>query len=555
MLSDIEIAQNAKMKDITEIAQNLGILPSELEPYGHYKAKINDSVFDRLHEKKDGKLVLVTAVNPTPAGEGKTTVSIGLGEAMNKIGKKAIVALREPSLGPVFGIKGGAAGGGYSQVVPMEDINLHFTGDMHAITSANNLMCAMLDNSLQQGNELNIDPRRIQVKRCLDMNDRALRNIVISLGGKLNGVPREDHFCITVASEVMAVLCLSSDIFDLKKRLGNILVAYTYDGQPVYCRDIKADGAMTVLLKEAIKPNLVQTLENTPAIMHGGPFANIAHGCNSVRATKTALKLADYAVTEAGFGSDVGAEKFLDIKCRFASIKPSCIVLVSTVRSMKYNGGVAKENLKEENLDALKKGSENLGAHIDNLKKYGVPVVVAINHFYADTQAEIDYIEQYCKDRGADFAVTKCFAEGGAGSIELAEKVVEACEKENNFHYLYDIDMPLYDKIETIAREIYGADGVDYTKEARASLDEFIKLGADKMPVCMAKTQYSLSDNPKLLGRPHGFRITVSSASLSNGAGFVVCQTGSVMTMPGLSKSPAAYRIDIDENGNTVGLF
>lgn len=555
MLSDIEIAQNARMKDITEIAQNLGILPSELEPYGHYKAKINDSVFDRLHEKKDGKLVLVTAVNPTPAGEGKTTVSIGLGEAMNKIGKKAIVALREPSLGPVFGIKGGAAGGGYSQVVPMEDINLHFTGDMHAITSANNLMCAMLDNSLQQGNELNIDPRRIQVKRCLDMNDRALRNIIISLGGKLNGVPREDHFCITVASEVMAVLCLSSDIFDLKKRLGNILVAYTYDGQPVYCRDIKADGAMTVLLKEAIKPNLVQTLENTPAIMHGGPFANIAHGCNSVRATKTALKLADYAVTEAGFGSDLGAEKFLDIKCRFASVKPSCIVLVSTVRSMKYNGGVAKENLKEENLDALKKGSENLGAHIDNLKKYGVPVVVAINHFYADTQAEIDYIEQYCKDRGADFAVTKCFAEGGAGSIELAEKVVEACEKENNFHYLYDIDMPLYDKIETIAREIYGADGVDYTKEARASLDEFIKLGADKMPICMAKTQYSLSDNPKLLGRPHGFRITVSSASLSNGAGFVVCQTGSVMTMPGLSKSPAAYRIDIDENGNTVGLF
>ena len=555
MLSDIEIAQNAKMKDITEIAQNLGILPSELEPYGHYKAKINDSVFDRLHEKKDGKLVLVTAVNPTPAGEGKTTVSIGLGEAMNKIGKNAIVALREPSLGPVFGIKGGAAGGGYSQVVPMEDINLHFTGDMHAITSANNLMCAMLDNSLQQGNELNIDPRRIQVKRCLDMNDRALRNIVISLGGKLNGVPREDHFCITVASEVMAVLCLSSDIFDLKKRLGNILVAYTYDGQPVYCRDIKADGAMTVLLKEAIKPNLVQTLENTPAIMHGGPFANIAHGCNSVRATKTALKLADYAVTEAGFGSDLGAEKFLDIKCRFASIKPSCIVLVSTVRSMKYNGGVAKEDLKEENLDALKKGSENLGAHIDNLKKYGVPVVVAINHFYADTQAEIDYIEQYCKDRGADFAVTKCFAEGGAGSIELAEKVVEACEKENNFHYLYDLDMPLYDNIETIAREIYGADGVDYTKEAKASLDEFIKLGADKMPVCMAKTQYSLSDNPKLLGRPHGFRITVSSASHSNGAGFVVCQTGSVMTMPGLSKSPAAYRIDIDENGNTVGLF
>ena len=474
---------------------------------------------------------------------------------MNKIGKKAVVALREPSLGPVFGIKGGAAGGGYSQVVPMEDINLHFTGDMHAITSANNLMCAMLDNSIQQGNELNIDSRRIQVKRCLDMNDRALRNIISSLGGTLNGVPREDHFCITVASEVMAVLCLSKDLFDLKERLGNILVAYTYDGQPVYCKDIKANGAMTVLLKEAIKPNLVQTLENTPAIMHGGPFANIAHGCNSVRATKAALKLADYAITEAGFGSDLGAEKFLDIKCRFAQLAPSCIVLVSTVRSMKYNGGVAKDELKQENLEALKKGSANLGAHIDNLKKFGVPVVVAINHFYADTQAEIDYIEQYCKDRGADFAVTKCFAEGGSGSIELAEKVVEACEKPNNFHCLYDIDMPLYDKIETVAREIYGADGVDYTKQAKASLDEFIKLGADKMPVCMAKTQYSLSDNPKLLGRPQGFRITVSSASLSNGAGFVVCQTGSIMTMPGLSKSPAAYRIDIDENGNTVGLF
>ncbi len=555
MLSDIEIAQNAQMKDITEIASQLGISASELEPYGHYKAKISDSVMSRLEDKSDGKLVLVTAVNPTPAGEGKTTVSIGLGEAMNKIGKKAVVALREPSLGPVFGIKGGAAGGGYSQVVPMEDINLHFTGDMHAITSANNLMCAMLDNSIQQGNELNIDSRRIQVKRCLDMNDRALRNIISSLGGTLNGVPREDHFCITVASEVMAVLCLSKDLFDLKERLGNILVAYTYDGQPVYCKDIKANGAMTVLLKEAIKPNLVQTLENTPAIMHGGPFANIAHGCNSVRATKAALKLADYAITEAGFGSDLGAEKFLDIKCRFAQLVPSCIVLVSTVRSMKYNGGVAKDELKQENLEALKKGSANLGAHIDNLKKFGVPVVVAINHFYADTQAEIDYIEQYCKDRGADFAVTKCFAEGGSGSIELAEKVVEACEKPNNFHCLYDIDMPLYDKIETVAREIYGADGVDYTKQAKASLDEFIKLGADKMPVCMAKTQYSLSDNPKLLGRPHGFRITVSSASLSNGAGFVVCQTGSIMTMPGLSKSPAAYRIDIDENGNTVGLF
>lgn len=555
MLTDIEIAQNAKMKDINEIAASLGISSDEIDPYGHYQAKISDSVMERLKDKKDGKLVLVTAVNPTPAGEGKTTVSIGLGESMHHIGKNAVIALREPSLGPVFGIKGGAAGGGYSQVVPMEDINLHFTGDMHAITSANNLMCAMLDNSIQQGNELNIDPRRIQVKRCLDMNDRALRNIINSLGGKLNGIPREDHFCITVASEVMAILCLASDLFDLRERLGKILVAYTYDGQPVYCKDIKANGAMTVLLKEAIKPNLVQTLENTPAIMHGGPFANIAHGCNSVRATKTALKLADYTITEAGFGSDLGAEKFLDIKCRFAGLTPSCIVLVSTVRSMKYNGGVAKDDLKEENLEALKKGSVNLGAHIDNLKKFGVPVVVAINHFYADTQAEIDYIEQYCKEKGADFAVTKCFAEGGKGGIELAQKVVEACEKENNFHCLYDLDMPVYEKIETIAKEIYGADGVDFTKEARNAIDGFVKLGADKMPVCMAKTQYSLSDNPKLLGKPENFRITVSSATLSNGAGFIVCQTGSIMTMPGLSKSPAAYRIDIDENGDTVGLF
>lgn len=555
MLTDIEIAQNAKMKNIADIASELGISADEIEPYGHYKAKISDSVMKRLADKKNGKLVLVTAVNPTPAGEGKTTVSIGLGQSMNKIGKKAIVALREPSLGPVFGIKGGAAGGGYSQVVPMEDINLHFTGDMHAITSANNLMCAMLDNSIQQGNELNIDPRQIQVKRCLDMNDRALRNIICSLGGKLNGVPREDHFCITVASEVMAILCLASDIFDLRERLGNILVAYTYDGEPVYCRDIKANGSMTVLLKDAIKPNLIQTLENTPAIMHGGPFANIAHGCNSLRATKTALKLADYTITEAGFGSDLGAEKFLDIKCRFGGLKPDCIVLVSTVRSMKYNGGVAKEDLKEENLEALKKGSANLGAHIDNLHKFGVPVVVAINHFYADTQAEIDFIEDYCKSKGADFAVTKCFAEGGAGGTDLAEKVVSACEKGNDFKFLYDLDMPLYDKIEKIAKEIYGADGVDYTKQAKTALDGFIKLGADKMPVCMAKTQYSLSDNPKLLGKPEHFRITVSSASLSNGAGFVVCQTGNVMIMPGLSKSPAAYRIDIDENGNTVGLF
>lgn len=555
MLSDIEIAQNAQMKDITEIASSLGIDAKGIEPYGHYKAKISNETLEGLNNKEDGKLVLVTAVNPTPAGEGKTTVSIGLSQAINKLGKKAVAALREPSLGPVFGIKGGAAGGGYSQVVPMEDINLHFTGDMHAITSANNLMCAMLDNHIQQGNVLGIDQRRVLVKRCLDMNDRALRNIVCSLGGKLNGVPREDHFVITVASEVMAILCLANDIFDLKQRLGNILVAYTYDGKPVYCKDIKANGAMTVLLKDAIKPNLVQTLENTPAIMHGGPFANIAHGCNSVRATKAALKLADYCVTEAGFGSDLGAEKFFDIKCRFANLKPSCVVLVSTVRSMKYNGGVAKDELAKENLEALKKGSINLEAHIDNLQKFGVPVVVAINHFYADTDAEIEYIEKVCTAKGADFAVTKCFAEGGNGSIDLANKVLAACEKENNFHCLYDINMPTYEKIETIAREIYGADGVEYTKEAKKSIDEFIKLGCDNMPVCMAKTQYSLSDNPDLLGRPHGFKITISSASLSNGAGFLVCQTGNIMTMPGLSKSPAAYKIDIDENGNTVGLF
>ena len=543
------------MKNIEEIASALGIDRTEIEPYGHYKAKLSQSLIDRVESNPDGKLVLVTAVNPTPAGEGKTTVSIGLGDALNKIGKKAVIALREPSLGPVFGIKGGAAGGGYSQVVPMEDINLHFTGDMHAITSANNLMCAMLDNSIQQGNELNIDPRTVQIKRCLDMNDRALRNIICSLGGKLNGIPREDHFCITVASEVMAILCLAKDVFDLKERLGKILVAYTYDGQPVFCKDIKANGSMTVLLKDAIKPNLVQTLENTPAIMHGGPFANIAHGCNSVRATKTALKLADYAVTEAGFGSDLGAEKFFDIKCRYAGLKPSCVVLVSTVRSMKYNGGVKKENLKEENIEALEKGSANLGAHIDNLKKFGVPVVVAINHFYADTQAEIDFVEHFCIEKGAEFAVTKCFEQGGAGSVDLAEKVVSACEKENNFAQLYPLDMPVYDKIEKIAKEIYGADGVEYTKQAKKAIDGYIELGADKLPVCMAKTQYSLSDNPTLLGRPEHFTITVSSASLSNGAGFLVCQTGNVMTMPGLSKSPAAFNIDIDENGDTVGLF
>lgn len=555
MLTDIEIARQAKMKNIGEVASSLNISQDDLEFYGKYKAKLSDDLLKKTEKNKDGKLVLVTAVNPTPAGEGKTTVTIGLGDAMAKIGKKAVIALREPSLGPVFGIKGGAAGGGYSQVVPMEDINLHFTGDMHAITSANNLMCAILDNHIHQGNELGIDQRKVLVKRCLDMNDRALRNIVCSLGGPLNGIPREDHFIITVASEVMAILCLAEDLFDLKRRLGNIIVAYTYDGKPVYCKDIKANGAMTVLLKDALKPNLVQTLENNPAIMHGGPFANIAHGCNSVRATKTALKLGDYCITEAGFGSDLGAEKFMDIKCRFAGIAPSCIVLVSTVRSMKYNGGVAKQDLTKENLEALKKGSVNLGAHIENLKKFGVPVVVAINHFYADTDAEIDYILNYCKEKGATAAVTKCFAEGGEGSKELAELVVAACEKENDFKQLYPLDMPVYEKIETIAREIYGADGVEYSNEARKSLDAFIELGADKMPVCIAKTQYSLSDNPKLLGRPSGFKINITSVDLSNGAGFVVCRTGNVMTMPGLSKSPAAYNIDIDENGDTVGLF
>ncbi len=555
MLTDIEIARGAEMKKITDVASALGVEPDELELYGNYKAKLSDLLIKKLEEKKSGKLVLVTAVNPTPAGEGKTTVTIGLGDSMNRIGKKTVIALREPSLGPVFGIKGGAAGGGYSQVVPMEDINLHFTGDMHAITSANNLMCAVLDNHIQQGNELGIDSRRILVKRCLDMNDRALRNIVCGLGGAVNGVPREDHFIITVACEVMAILCLASDLFDLKKRLGNIIVAYTYDGKPVYCRDIKANGAMTVLLKDAIKPNLVQTLENNPAIMHGGPFANIAHGCNSVRATKAALELGDYCITEAGFGSDLGAEKFLDIKCRLAGLKPNCIVLVSTVRSMKYNGGVPKEELTKENLEALKNGSVNLGAHIDNLKKYGVPVVVAINHFYADSEAEIQFIKDFCAEKGVEAAVTKCFSEGGAGGCELAQKVVDACERTNDFKPIYPLDIPVCETIETIAKEIYGADGVEYSAAAKKSISEFEALGVDSMPVCIAKTQYSLSDNAKLLGRPRNFKLHIESVELSNGAGFIVCRTGSVMTMPGLSKSPAAYNIDIDENGNTVGLF
>ena len=555
MLTDIEIAQQAKLRLIKDVASDIDINEDELEFYGKYKAKLSDELSERVSKNKDGKLVLVTAINPTPAGEGKTTTSAGLGQAMAKIGKKAIIALREPSLGPVFGIKGGAAGGGYSQVLPMEDINLHFTGDMHAITSANNLLCAMLDNHMQQGNVLGIDPRRILFKRCLDMNDRALRNVVIGLGGKVNGVPREDGFIITVASEVMAILCLANDISDLKKRLGNILVAYTYDGNPVFCKDIKADGAMTALLKDALKPNLVQTLEGTPAIMHGGPFANIAHGCNSVRATKLALKLGDYCITEAGFGSDLGAEKFLDIKCRYAGIAPSCIVIVATCRALKYNGGVPKSEVSEPNLDALKNGIVNLGVHIDNMNKYGVPVVVAINRFYTDSEEELKYIEDYCHQRGAEFALSDVFCEGGNGGVDLAKKVVEACEKPSDFKLLYDNDLTIKEKMNRIATEIYGADKVNYTPQAEKALKDVVALGGDKLPVCVAKTQYSLSDNPALLGAPKGFDITVRDVRISNGAGFVVVYTGNIMTMPGLPKVPAANNIDVDENNVISGLF
>lgn len=554
MLSDIEIAQQAKLLPVKEIAENLDIKENELEPYGHYKAKLSSELMDRLKDKPDGKLILVTAINPTPAGEGKTTTTAGLGEAMAKIGKNAIIALREPSLGPVFGIKGGAAGGGYAQVLPMEDINLHFTGDMHAITAANNLCCAMLDNHMQQGNELSIDPRRILIKRCLDMNDRALRNVIVGLGGKVNGVPREDHFIITVASEVMAILCLADDIDDLKKRLGNILVAYNYSGEPVYARDLKADGAMTVLLKDAIKPNLVQTLEGTPAVMHGGPFANIAHGCNSVRATKLALKLADYCITEAGFGSDLGAEKFLDIKCRFAGLKPNAIVLVATARALKYNAGIDKTKCAETNLEALKKGIVNLGVHIENMRKYNVPVVVAINRFLTDSKEELEYIEEYCKEKGADFALSDVFANGGNGGVELAKKVVEAVEKPSDFMPIYSLDLTVEEKIEAIAKNIYGAKDVAYTTQALKALKEVKSLGADKLPVCIAKTQYSLSDNPALLGAPKDFTITVRNVSLSNGAGFVVVYTGDIMTMPGLPKVPAAEKVDII-NDKVVGLF
>ena len=555
MLSDIEIAQQAHPEPIQHIARKLGIDETYLEYYGKYKAKLSEELIREKMTGSDGKLILVTAINPTPAGEGKTTTSVGLGDALSKIGKKTVIALREPSLGPVFGVKGGAAGGGYAQVIPMEDINLHFTGDMHAITAANNLLCAMLDNHIQQGNALGIDVKRILIKRCLDMNDRELRNIIAGLGGRVNGVPREDGFIITVASEVMAILCLSADVTDLKERLGKILVAYTFDGTPVYAADLKANGAMAALLKDAIKPNLVQTLEGTPAIMHGGPFANIAHGCNSVRATKLGLKLADYCVTEAGFGSDLGAEKFFDIKCRKAGLKPSAVVLVATVRALKYNGGVPKAELGSENLAALEKGIVNLGVHISNMHKYGVPVVVAINRFGADTDAELSFIENYCRELGADFALSEVFAKGGEGGKALAEQVVAATEKPSDFHPLYALDLSVKEKIETIAREIYGADGVTYTTAAEKAIAEIEKLNVQGLPVCIAKTQYSLSDDPTMLGKPEHFNVTVRDARLSNGAGFVVVYTGDIMTMPGLPKVPAAEKIDVDADGRITGLF
>lgn len=556
MLSDIEIAQKAKCLPIKEIAKSLSIEEDDLELYGKYKAKLPLSLVDKYSDRPDGKLILVTAINPTPAGEGKTTVTVGLGEAMNKIGKNAVIALREPSMGPVFGIKGGAAGGGYAQVIPMEDINLHFTGDMHAITAANNLLCAIIDNHIQQGNELSIDPRRILFKRCLDMNDRALRNVIVGLGGKINGVPREDGFMITVASEVMAILCLASDIDDLKLRLGRILVAYTYDGKPVYAKDLLVVGAMAALLKDAIKPNLVQTLENTPALMHGGPFANIAHGCNSVTATKLGLKLADYCITEAGFGADLGAEKFLDIKCRYAGLKPSCIVIVATIRALKYNGGVAKSDLKYENVSALEKGIVNLQTHIENMKKYGVPVVVAINRFMTDTDEEIKFIEDFCEKQDVLVSLTEVFANGGNGGVDLAEKVVKTIEeKPSDFKPLYDAELPIKEKLDIIAREIYRADGVVYTKSAEKAIVEIEALGKDKLPVCVAKTQYSLSDDQTKLGKPENFTITVRDVRLSAGAGFIVALTGDIMTMPGLSKQPAAYSIDVDTDGNIKGLF
>ena len=556
MKSDIEIAQEAQMVHIREVAAKLDIPEDDLELYGKYKAKLSDELIRRVSDRKDGKLILVTAINPTPAGEGKTTTSVGLGEAFGRLGKRAVIALREPSLGPCFGIKGGAAGGGYAQVVPMEDLNLHFTGDCHAITSANNLLAALLDNHIQQGNELGIDPRQIVWKRCMDMNDRVLRNIVVGLGSKMDGMVREDHFVITVASEIMAILCLADDMHDLKRRLGRIIVAYTFDGKPVTADDLKATGAMAALLKDALKPNLIQTLEHTPAIVHGGPFANIAHGCNSVRATKTALKLADYVITEAGFGADLGAEKFFDIKCRKAGLAPDAVVLVATVRALKYNGGVAKADLGTENLDALKKGIVNLEKHIENLQKFGVPVVVTLNSFVTDTKAETDYVEQFCRERGCEFALSEVWEKGGEGGIELANKVLLTLEqKESHFKPLYPDDMSLEDKIATVAREIYGADGVTYSAAAKKELKRIADMGMSSFPVCMAKTQYSLSDDQTKLGRPTGFTINVREVYVSAGAGFVVAVTGSIMTMPGLSKNPAAYGIDVNDDGVITGLF
>lgn len=556
MKSDIEIAQEAELVHIKEVAEKLGINEDELEFYGKYKAKISDELWESVKDREDGKLVLVTAINPTPAGEGKTTTSIGLGEAMALLGKKAVLALREPSLGPCFGIKGGAAGGGYAQVVPMEDLNLHFTGDFHAITSANNLLAALLDNHIQQGNQLGIDPRQVVWKRCMDMNDRALRNIVIGLGSKMDGMVREDHFIITVASEIMAVLCLADNMEDLKRRLGRIIVAYSFDGNPITADDLHATGSMAALLKDAIKPNLIQTLEHNPAIVHGGPFANIAHGCNSVRATKTALKLGDIAITEAGFGADLGAEKFFDIKCRKAELKPDAVVLVATIRALKYNGGVPKADLAKEDLESLKKGIVNLEKHIENLQKFGVPVVVTLNSFVTDTKEEIAFVENFCKERNCEFALSEVWEKGGEGGIELAKKVLDTLEhKEAHFKPLYEDEMSLMDKIKTIATEIYGADDVTYSKAALKELKHIEEMGMGNFPVCMAKTQYSLSDDASKLGRPTGFTVNVREVYVSAGAGFVVAITGSIMTMPGLPKVPAANNIDVTNDGVITGLF
>lgn len=556
MKTDIEIAQQAEMEPIVKVAEQIGVSADDLELYGKYKAKISDEYLKSIEGNPDGKLILVTAINPTPAGEGKTTTTVGLGEAFGRMNKKAIIALREPSLGPCFGIKGGAAGGGYAQVVPMEDLNLHFTGDFHAITSANNLLAALLDNHIQQGNALRIDTRQIVWKRCLDMNDRVLRNVVVGLGSKADGFVREDHFVITVATEIMAVLCLASDMNDLKERLSRMVVAYNLDGEPVTAGQLQAVGSMAALLKDALKPNMIQTLEHTPALVHGGPFANIAHGCNSVRATKAALKMADYVITEAGFGADLGAEKFFDIKCRAAGLKPDAVVLVATIRALKYNGGVAKADLSAENVDALKKGIVNLEKHIENLKLYGVPVVVTLNSFITDTEAEISYVKNFCEERGAEFALSEVWEKGGEGGMALAEKVLKTLsEKESHFKPLYGDDISLTEKIETVAKKIYGAGSVTVSAAAKKQLEKIEAMGFGNLPVCMAKNQYSLSDDPTKLGRPEGFDLTVREAYVSAGAGFVVVLTGTVMTMPGLSKNPAAYNIDVDENGKIVGLF